>query len=482
MLAAYRPADPADPVDPVDPADPAAPAAPVGPGGEVGEWLHAVGSGSWPRFRVVTAGRAVRAGVGARARGPRRALRGRALRAWYRLRLRRPLDPRLVVYAAYWSRGVFCNPAAIARKAADLAPHLKAVWVVGSADRERLPPGTAHVVAGSARYWDVMARAGFLVNNAGFPGAVVKRPGQVYLQTHHGTPLKLMGTDLYDRPAAAAAMDFPRLLEHARQWDVSLVPNGHSAEVWERVYPGGYRTLPSGYPRNDVLWTAGAAEVRAARAALGLAPGTTAILYAPTHRDHRRRFTLPLDPVRLSRDLGPGHTVLVRAHYFYDRPDLADLHERGQVLDVSGHDSVEELCLAADALLTDYSSLMFDYAALDRPIVVHAPDWDAYRAARGVYFDLLSGKPGETPGVIARDQAEVAASFRTGAHRGPGAAALRAAFRERFCAYDDGLAAERVVRHVLLGEPGLLPHRPLYERSPAPTPEAAERAGTVSPA
>ncbi|MGW5354682.1 bifunctional glycosyltransferase/CDP-glycerol:glycerophosphate glycerophosphotransferase [Streptomyces sp. NPDC004031] len=447
-------------------------------------WVRAAGSGSYPRYRAAMALRTLAAGALRRLRAQRHGLARAAYQRYYRMRLRRPIDPNLVVYAAYWNRGVACNPAAIARKAAEIAPHLRAVWVVTKRDRDALPPGTDHVVVNTRRYWDVLARARYLVNNANFTGTVVKRPGQTYVQTHHGTPLKHMGMDLRARPAVGKGMSFGRLLDHADQWDYSLVANQHSAEVFDRVYPSGYTTLPSGYPRNDVFYAAGAEQVRAARQALGIADGTVAILYAPTHRDYQRDFVLPLDLGRLARELGPGHTLLVRAHYFYgESPELEALHAAGAIVDVSAHPSVEELCLASDALVTDFSSLMFDYANLDRPIVVHAADWEAYRAARGVYFDLLSGRPGETPGAVARDEASLAEAFRSGAYRGEAAAALRAAFRTRFCAYDDGLAAERVVRRVFLSEEGLLPYRPLEERRPAPAPVLAPApAETSAPA
>jgi CDP-glycerol glycerophosphotransferase len=454
------------------------------PEGSGGRWLRAAGTGSYGRYRATTAGVAWARGVAKRLRARRHAAARAAFQRYYRLRLRRPIDPSLVLYAAYWNRGVFCNPAAIERKARELAPHLRGVWVVGKRDRDALPPGTDHVLVNSRRYWDLLARAKYLVNNANFPGTVVKRPGQVYLQTHHGTPLKHMGMDLRARPAVGKGMSFTRLLDHADQWDFSLAANQHSAEVWERVYPSAYRTLPSGYPRNDVFYAATADDVRRARESLGLTPGTTAILYAPTHRDYQREFVLPLDLERLCRELGPGHTVLVRTHYFHgSTPELAALHAAGTIVDVCAHPRVEELCLASDALLCDFSSLMFDYANLDRPIVVHAADWDAYRASRGVYFDLLSGRPGDTPGVIARDETAVAEAFRTGEWRGRESTELRAAFRERFCGYDDGLAAERVVRHVFLGEPGLLPYRSLRERRPAPAPTApAVRVSAALPA
>jgi CDP-glycerol glycerophosphotransferase len=103
-------------------------------------------------------------------------------------------------------------------------------------------------------------------------------------------------------------------------------------------------------------------------------------------------------------------------------------------------------------LVTDYSSIMFDYANLDRPIVVYADDWDVYRATRGVYFDLLSGQPGDTPGPVARTEDELIAVFREGRWHEDDATALRAAFRARFCQFDDGHAAERVVRTLMLGQ------------------------------
>jgi CDP-glycerol glycerophosphotransferase len=445
-------------------------------------WVRAAGTGSYGRYRAALGGRALAMQVVKKARARKNGLARSLFQRYYRLRLRRPVDRNLVLYAAYWNRGVSCNPAAIYRKAAEIAPHLHGVWVVNKRDRDALPPGTDHVVVNSRRYWDVLARAGYLVNNANFTGNVTKRPEQTYVQTHHGTPLKHMGMDLRARPAVGKGMSFGRLLDHADQWDYSLVPNQHSAEIFDRVYPSGYRTLPSGYPRNDVFYTSGPDDVLRARQALGLAPGTTAILYAPTHRDYQREFVLPLDLERLARELGPGYTLLVRAHYFYGQsPQLEELHQAGAIVDVSAHPCVEDLCLASDALVTDFSSLMFDYANLDRPIVVHAADWAAYRAARGVYFDLLSGRPGETPGAVAVDETSLAEVFRAGEWNSPAAAALRAAFRTRFCSYDDGLAAERVVRRIFLGEEGLLPYRPLPDRHPAPSPATLTPPASTSP-
>ncbi|NBM20945.1 bifunctional glycosyltransferase/CDP-glycerol:glycerophosphate glycerophosphotransferase [Streptomyces sp. GC420] len=427
-------------------------------------------------YTVLEAATARLAGARKRLRRRRNALARSLFRLWYRLQLCLPLKDDLAVYAAYWNRGAQCNPLAVYEAAKALAPRVRGVWAVSAAAAAELPPGIDHVVVSTRRYWQVMARAGYLVNNVNFPDGVVKRPGQVHVQTHHGTPLKKMGIDQRAYPAAARGMSFAKLLRRCDRWDYSISSNGHSTEVWERVYPVGFTTLESGYPRNDVFYRAGAEEVLGCRSRLGLPAGKTAVLYAPTVRDYRRGFTPLLDPERLVRALGPDFVLLVRAHYLYqEAPGLRDLERHGLLIDVSRHPSVEELCLAADVLVTDYSSIMFDYANLDRPIVTYAPDWEVYRQSRGVYFDLLSGRPGDTPGAVARTEEELAAVFRDGTWDSAEASALRAAFRERFCAFDDGRAAERVVRRVFLGEAdaALPPVVPPGERRPAPAPRSA---------
>ncbi|WP_459752496.1 bifunctional glycosyltransferase/CDP-glycerol:glycerophosphate glycerophosphotransferase [Streptomyces sennicomposti] len=417
-----------------------------------------------PLFRALCAtGRA-----GARAGRARAAVaaRARALgaRLVYRWHLRRPLDENLVVYCAYWGRGYACNPAALHAAARELAPHLRAVFLVEPGREHAVPEDVDRAVIGSVRYWKVLARAKFLVNNANFADAVVKRPGSVHLQTQHGTPLKTMGCDQSTYPVVAAQSgSFTKLLRRVDRWDYNLSANRHSTEMWERAFPGAYEALEYGYPRNDLYYTADAGAVARARRALGVPRGATAVLYAPTHRDHRTGFETGLDLEAFCAAAGENVVVLLRAHYFYDH---GGRRSSGRVIDVTGHRSTEEVCLAADALVTDYSSIMFDYANLDRPMVVYADDWEVYRETRGVCFDLMECPPGP----VARTPGELARLFRDGSYAGARSAALRAVFRERFCQYDDGRAAERVVRRVFLGEPpeALPPVVPLARRVPAP--------------
>ncbi|MFE3584123.1 bifunctional glycosyltransferase/CDP-glycerol:glycerophosphate glycerophosphotransferase [Streptomyces vinaceus] len=393
-----------------------------------------------------------------------RGLRESALRLHYRGQRLLPLRPELAVFSAYWHGGYACNPAAIEAKLRELAPRMRTAWICDPQHAATLPAQTAVLRPGSAAYWTALARATYLTTNVNFERALVKRPGQVLLQTQHGTPLKRVGLDLQDRPAATPTTDFAGLLRGADQWDYLLSANRHSTLVWERAVPSSYTTLEYGYPRNDAFHRATSQDVTALRERLGIPPGSTAVLYAPTHRDYRRSRPEHLDFERVLRDLGPRFTILARTHLTYaDAPAQPVRHPR--LIDVSGYPSVEELCLASDALVTDYSSLMFDYAALDRPIVIHADDWEAYEAARGTYFDLRSCPPG----AIARTEDELVDIFTTGHWRGSRSAQLRAAFRSRFCSWDDGHAAERVVRRVFLNDPVPTPPvTPLEERTPAP--------------
>ncbi|MFI7338539.1 CDP-glycerol glycerophosphotransferase family protein [Streptomyces sp. NPDC050085] len=377
----------------------------------------------------------------------RRTLKAAALQLHYRIQLRLPVRQNEAVFTSYWGRGHGCNPGALEEAFREHAPRVRTSWIATPEHHHTVPTGTRRLTPGTAAYWTALARSKYLVNNVNFDRRLVKRPDQVFIQTQHGTPLKKMGLDLQDHPAAARDTDFAQLLRNVDKWDYVLSSNRHSTLTWERVFPASYTTLEYGYPRNDRLWKASSDEVARIRRMIGIPEGAVAILYAPTHRDYRITQRLTLDLERMLRTLGPRFVILTRAHHAYAEPLSAATG--GRLIDVSDHPSVESLCLASDALVTDYSSLMFDYACLDRPIVVHADDWEAYEAARGTYFDLRSFPPG----AVARSEDELIDIFATGHWRGSRSAQLRAAFRERFCTYDDGRAGERVVRHVVLGEP-----------------------------
>ncbi|MFF9619872.1 CDP-glycerol glycerophosphotransferase family protein [Streptomyces griseosporeus] len=438
------------------------PGAPVPP---VVRLRHAlVRFGMHRTYGALRLGRAAGARLAKAALKAARAGRSALLRLHYRIQLCLPLRADRAVFAAHRDRGHGCNPGALEQAFRTHAPHVRTTWIAAPEHHHTIPPGPRRVTPGTAAYWTALARSRYVVGNDHLE--LVKRPGQVFVQTRQGTPLKHMGLDLQERPAAARDTDFAAFLRGVDQWDYVLSANRHSTLTWERVCPGRYTTLEYGYPRNDVLQTATAQDVARLRACLGVPDGSVAILYAPTYRDYRRTQQPHLDLERVVRRLGPRFVVLARAHPAQGGP-LA--RTSGRVIDVSDHPGVAELCLASDALVTDYSSIMFDYANLDRPIVLLTDDFDAYEAARGTYFDIRSCPPG----AVARSEDELIDIFATGHWQGSRSAQLRSRFRERFCPWDDGRAAERVVRRVVLGEREPVPVVPLDERRPVPSAASA---------
>lgn len=389
--------------------------------------------------------------------------------------LHRELDPNLALYAAYWFKQYACNPRAIYEKAAELAPHLRGVWVIDADHIAAIPEGVEYVVAGSPAYEKLLTKATYFVSNMNLPRDVEKRAGQIHLQTQHGTPLKTMGTDLRHFPIAAKDLDLDELMRQVDRWDYNLSSNRYSSEIWERTYPSHFDELEYGFPRNDRLLTATLDEVRAIRASFGFDDSHLVVLYAPTWRDGQDAVRTPtgvvdlggdgihLDLDQLAAAVGEHGRVLVRTHYSLSKHP--SVHS-SRVVDASDYPRVEDLMLAADVLISDYSSITFDYANLDRPIMLLADDMGAYENTRGTYFDITEFPPG----LVARSSEELLAALQTGRFASAEAAKHRQLFREKFCEFDDGRAAERVVRRVYLGETDVLPVIPLADRRPAPSP------------
>jgi CDP-glycerol glycerophosphotransferase (TagB/SpsB family) len=385
------------------------------------------------------------------------------------------LDPNLALYASYWFKQYACSPRAIYEKAAELAPHLRGVWVIDADHVAAIPEGVEYVVAGSPAYKRLVSRATYFVSNTNLPRELEKREGQVHIQTQHGTPLKTMGTDLRHYPAAAKDLDLEELMRQVDRWDFNLASNRYSSEIWERTYPSHFEELEYGFPRNDRLLNATVEDVRAIRASFGFDDSHLVVLYAPTWRDGDDAVRTPsglvdlggtgihLDLDRLASAVGEQGRVLVRTHYSLSNSPT--IHS-DRVLDASEHPRVEDLMLAADVLISDYSSISFDYANLDRPIMLLVDDQGVYDTTRGTYFDITEFPPG----LVARSGEDLLSALQTGRFAAAEAAKHRHLFREKFCEFDDGRAAERVVRRVYLGENDLPPIVPLGDRTPAPSP------------
>lgn len=311
-----------------------------------------------------------------------------------------------------------------------------------------VPEGGQRLLRHSRPWMETVAHARYLVNNNNFPAYFRKRPGQVYLQTWHGTPLKKIGNDV---PAANLSLSYRQLMvRDVGYWDYLLAQNDFAASTLPAAFAYHGRVLNLGYPRNDSLLV-DADRRTAVRASLGLDPDQQVVLYAPTWRDNvatsGRRYAMVnyLDFTEAARRL-PHVTFLLRGHA--NTVATEDLSSR-TVIDVSQHPDINELMIAADALVTDYSSVMFDFCVTGRPILFLVPDLDFYRdVTRGFYLNLADIAPGPLCATSDDLLAELVDLGRNPESHARHWRDRYAAFITRFAPRDDGFAAERVAEVV----------------------------------
>jgi CDP-glycerol glycerophosphotransferase len=370
-----------------------------------------------------------------------------------------------VVYECFGGREYSDNPRAIHEELVRRGAPLEHLWVVRDA-AFTVPESAVALRHASREYYEALARARYVVCNDHWPRWFLRRPGQTCLQTWHGAPLKLHGYALADRPKSLRA--YRRVLtQRAENWQYLVSPGAFATPILAEAFPFGSEMIETGLPRTDLLLHPERDRIAAeVRRRLGV-EGKRVVLYAPTYRDNldyrparrpgqlrdlpshsaefarRNSYKLGavLDSAAVSAALGDDYALLYRKHL-----RIADaLPPDPFVQDVSDFPDIAELLLAADVLVTDYSSSVFDYALTGRPILFFTPDLEAYRdEIRGFSIDFEADAPGpllRTAGEVVdalRDPDAVAAEYR----------ARREAFRASFCPLDDGEASSRVVEHV----------------------------------
>lgn len=389
-----------------------------------------------------------------------RIARDRVRAARFRRHARAGLDERLVVFECFVGRSYAGSPRAVyeAMLADPRYTQHRFVWALRDvAHADAFPalhdPRTTVVRFGTADHYRAYGRAGTWIGNSIAPRELVPAAGQVYVQSWHGTPLKRIGLDVVATTETAmngkAEID-ARYREEAGKITYFLSAAPFTTQVFASAFGlptagAGSPFVETGNPRNDVLATAGPDVVVAARARLGIAPGVRVLLYAPTWRDdqHDPRsgyvYRQPLDLDRLRVALGDGWLVLFRAHYLVT--NVIDFAAYGDfVRDVSGVDEINDLCLAADVLVTDYSSVYFDFALLDRPMVFYMYDLARYTGSlRGFYLPVQ-----DVPGPVVTTQDELERALLDPL-LGAAHAARRADLVTTMCPHDDGAASRRVL-------------------------------------
>ncbi|MBK4347380.1 CDP-glycerol glycerophosphotransferase family protein [Lacisediminihabitans changchengi] len=357
-----------------------------------------------------------------------------SLEADYRATDYAPIDA--VFFESFFGRNASCNPLAIDRSFALQRPDIQRYWSVADAS-VTVPDGAIALVEGSAEWWRIRGSARLLVVNDWLRKRYRKRKHQTVLQTWHGTMLKKLALS---RGRVGLRTTIATILE-SRRWDILLAQNDYSRRIFRKAYAFLGPVWEVGYPRDDVLLTGDAATVRDR---LGIPNDTKVLLYAPTWRDDHPDQVDHLDVAAFARELGPDYVTLIRGHSRTLLPG-EDVRATG-VIDVTGYPDVSELFLVADALITDYSSVMFDFTVTGKPIFFFTPDLEHYRSTlRGFYFDLLP----VAPGPVIADATELARRVRETADVPPEFRERYAAWQARFNPRDDGHAADRVVARLV---------------------------------
>lgn len=356
----------------------------------------------------------------------------------------RPVE-RAVIYECFWGRQVGDNPLAMVAPIRERFPGITEYWVI-SPGQAYAPADMTPIVRWSSEWYRRLASAQVVVTNAALPDHFRRGDGQTVLQTWHGTPLKRLGLDMLSFEHMSRGYTTSLRLQ-AAQWSLLVAPSPMCSEVYPKAFDYHRPMLEVGSPRNDLLVNgADPTLVAVTRRQLGLDDEQRVVLVAPTFRDGQHRSgdsasTGHIDLGALCDALGDGVTVLFRAHNWIDTADVPI--GRNNLVNVSDHPDIARLYLVADALVTDYSSVMFDFAVTGRPMVFHTPDLEHYRdELRGWYFDLEA----EAPGPITRNAKELASAVTDAlAHGTPTTHADRyRTFTERFNVWEQGDAAVRV--------------------------------------
>lgn len=343
-----------------------------------------------------------------------------------------------------------CNGIGIQRELQRRGAELNVYWTVKD-HSVVVPPGGIPLVRNSGDWFEKLRTAKYFMDNMYQPIYHFRPPGQTIIATFHGYPFKVMGAPHWENMQFSQAL-IDSYQRRSKEWNFLVSPARYATPLLTRDFLYDGEVLEIGYPRNDVLVSSKADEIRAAtRESLGIPEHVTAVLYAPTFRDylsqddHRAAMGTFLDPTELVRRLGKDHWVLIRGHAFHartnDRPQTAD-----RVVDVTDYPDPADLYLASDVAILDYSSLRFDFAVTGKPMVFLVPDLELYESTRGWLLDYRE----TAPGPLLKTTAEVADALTDLDNVVKAFAEAYETFRTSFLDLEDGRASARFVDAVFV--------------------------------
>lgn len=374
------------------------------------------------------------------------------------------LDEKTILFEAFNGRNYTCSPKAIYEKMITMPEfqEYKFIWAFTEPEKHVVANhrNLKIVVTNSDEYFKYCAIAKYWIVNSIMPEQITKRPGQIYVQCWHGTPLKKLRYDIEVNGAVLNTVAEIRRRNDidAARFDYFISPSKYCTKVFTSAF--NLKALhkeniiiEKGYPRNDFLFHKSKKDIEAIKKKLGIPKNKKVIFYLPTFRDNQHTsgegytYNLAIDFDRLKQKIGKDYVILFSSHYFVTNTIDLDKY-KGFIINVAHYDEINELYLASDIIMTDYSSVFFDFANLKKPMLFYMYDYDDYKNnLRDFYISL-----DELPGPIAKTQEELEENILNIDKLFKKYKTKYVAFNKKFNYLDDGNASKRVIDVIFKGE------------------------------
>lgn len=362
----------------------------------------------------------------------------------------------LVYFESFHGKQYSDNPRAIYEGLKQAYPEVEVVWGVKKGyeapfDKYQVP----YVYRFTKEWYQSVGRASVWVTNTRTKTWIEKHPKTCYIETWHGTPLKRLGLDIQSVNIGNETTEgyHQSVKEETALWDYLISPSRYATEIFSQAFNiPQEKILEVGYPRNDQLFLTNQREQARIKRKLGINENQSIILYAPTWRDNLLKenntygFTFPFDIDSVLNVLPKDAILLIRMHYLVKEAfDFSKYN--GRVIDVSDYEEMGELLQISDLLITDYSSVFFDFSLLHRPMIFYMFDRKDYQEAlRGTYFDVDTTLPAP---IVETQEALLEQLFAYSQGKSILDEEKWQAFHKKFNQFEKGSATEQVINVIM---------------------------------
>lgn len=319
-----------------------------------------------------------------------------------------PIDNIMILFVAYHGKGYLCNPKYLHKYLInnDKFKNYKFIWAAKNPKSVKI--NNAKIVKyNGILYFYYLARSKYWIINCKMPNYILKKENQIYVQTWHGTPLKRLAHDIeigenatFYRTKVSKEQMTKSYDNDVKKYNYFISPNKFSTEKFKTSFRvSEYKIIETGYPRNDFLTNITSEKTNELKKKYNIPINKKVILYAPTWRDNSFDdrgyiFELKVNFEIWKEYLGNEYIVIFKPHYLIK--NIYNNADNDFVYTISENEDINELYVISDILITDYSSVFFDYAILKRPIYFYMYDLKEYRdKLRGFYLDINKDLPGE---------------------------------------------------------------------------------------